>query len=1624
MAQKYTLNNAVSTKGSVRLKLKRLEPAIDLEKIANLQLEGLGKTPLDIQNSKKLSLKKKSSELDNVELQFDGVGSAADGGSSSDSSPAPVLYAQSGLVATDATNATASNASSSSTVSSSLSEIPTAAWIGLGLLGVAGVAVAVSSSSNSSNATTSSPPPADTISPPPADTIAPQAQSVSANSETRKVTIVYGEDLNLNNLPSNLAFSVTTGGVENPVSNIEVIGKNIILTLTNDFTSGAILSISYADPTGANDLNAIQDQSGNDASGLIYGVVADGYISGAKIYIDANGDNIAQESEYTGVTTDSQGKFFLPNSLPVGALIAVGGINTDTGLAQLTPYLAPAGSMTINPFSTLLQAYIKYSSGIGLDVSVSQASIIIADSLGIDLPSGMTLGSYNPLAENQSSNLDDQILAAQVATLINLAADDSSTAALDILNRLASLIGQSIDLSNSVQLTTILTDIVPSGEIATTVDLISQSNRAIAQSQDFFQITAIQNAINDVTPANAPSISSSDSVNDGLNSIRVSLNNTGAIAGDVLKLFNDGVILNSASAELLSADIARGYVDFQLNLVNGSHVIAARIDSASSLSGVVSTLFNINDVETSLAVIASDSLSSNLSFEYSEALTASLFADLAYEHRVQNSVDSFLQRTGWQELGGNSELTVANAYGIAAKRTSTNGTIDYVISFEGSNSPFQELADWTSANASEYGWSSYYESLIPLVKQVIDDALFEERRGKDVEIIITGHSLGGAAASVAYADLFLHPSINSGNVWTEAGAPLSSTSRIYTGYSEVDIAAIRSLLLPNIDTYTFGAPSFLIEPTKLSGGEYASLAARTLATGLASSDWWQAALNFYQEAMNSITVNPSLLPNLTGYANHVFQFEHKNSSTGTWDDPVANIGTYDAGTNINIDLDASIYSRYKGGLFNPIALHSIEYYGESVARYLEADTLTKSGSQLLTSFTASGNNDFILNTSAVDALAGNDAFVFSAAGTFAAEGDLGDDSYAISAYGVNLTLNGLGTDGADTVYFALPGLISTTTIGGAVKFTITNGANTSSVTVNNWANHYVDQIAQIVETADPWRINYFDQALIGAAPTQLNGLHYTNHDGYGEPFVMAVPNGSNLGSKISLPTPIIAAVNGEVSFKVNGDFNPLLDTYVYTHGWTDNARVDESGSIKAKLVYDAYVTKYGTGGGKTANIVMANWESLAASTRDPLESTGEPTYESSVTKQVGEVVADALIKAGADINKTTLIGHSLGSFVVGSAANEIVLRTGMKVKELVALDTAATNPFFPEYDIDARNGYDRSLLFGSGDAPYDFTDAIATHTTSYTVIDSFGFSNSIGNMSGASGNNDRASTADSAYLIAYTSSDIGYFDFAPASPYHNGVVAAYADLVTKGDLHPGLSNSALENKHFNDYGSTSSTGAWDGVLAVNRPWLQENVISYLPPKSIGWVSDVVNPTIYGSSENDVLFFDQFNTENRIGATLVGGLGNDFIGASTGSGVDHYRGDSGNDTFFFGFTKNQGTVLPYLDGSSFLNRGVDAYGIVEDFSLVDDTITFGWASNLISISSGNDFSTGTFGGSKLSTLYGNGVAFSASNGDLVAYIKGIDVTQAQSEITAGSIRFNTLTNLDQDTFFNTPAPVIG
>lgn len=1531
------------------VKQQAQEDALNPESMANVVQPVQMPTPPGLNKSTKLKAPAKKGttaegELSSIDL-LEGMASTAETSSSaasaSSSGDTPMTYAQSNSVVSDASGAsdmpTADLESSevgakSSSADAESSGLSSAQMMVLGVLGVAAVgggAVAIASSSNSSSS--NSPQPQQNSS---SDTSAPQVQQLNANGNT--ITLTYSEALDLNHPPTISAFKVTTGGLANAVTAISISGNTIILTLTNAITSGDIISLAYNDPTVGDDANAIQDLAGNDATGFIQGIVADGYISGAKIYIDANGDSIAQDSEFTGVTTNADGTFFLPNTLPNGVIIAVGGINIDTGLKQLIPLKAPAGSTTINPLTTVLVGYINQYPG----TSIEEASTAIAASLGFVIPDGLDLGSYNPLAGMNEQRLDAQKVAAQIATLLNTGAGDDAFLADDLISELVANLG------------------------------------------------APQN----ITPFN--------------------LSDSNAIS-NVLDAVLQGTALQDRTAQIRTANLE---IEAVVNIGD--------ISAIQSDLGLAKALSQSNTQSFSQYGSTPTTLSINTNFDYNEALTASLFADAAYSHRTKNAISTFLTRMDWETLGQTTQLEVSNAYDLAAKKTNANGSIEYIITYEGSNSPFDsvQIKDWTYANASEYGWSDYYANLMPLMTQLLTDALAQKRAGKNVEISITGHSLGGAAAAMAYADLYVP---YGQNLWIESHAPLTTGKRIYDQFNAQDQADIRSLLLPTIDTYTFGAPSFLIEPTKLNGVEWLNFAGTIAAAG-AQDGLFAAAVSFLSGATKVVTVNSDLLPDLTSYWQHVFQFEHKNSTAGTWNDIVASIGNQDAGTVISLDLASDIYTRYGGSWSNPIATHSIAYYGESVARLIENEALTKSGSQLLDSSSATTGNDFILNGVGIDALGGNDDFVFTTTGNYTATGNLGDDAYTITSYGTNLTVDGNGNDGSDSIYFALAGIISAqeNTVADTMTFTIMNGNNTASVTVNHWSNHYVNQVAQIVETTDPWRINYFDLSDIGTPSLQrqeLNGLTYST-DGYGQPFVMAVPNGNDLGSMLSLPTPMIANVAGSVSFMVNGNFDPSKPTYVFTHGWTDNARVDASGSIKAKLIYDAYVTKYGTGSGKTANIVMANWESLAASTRDPSEKTSEPTYESSITKQVGEIVADALIRAGADINQTTLIGHSLGSFVVGSAANEIVLRTGMKVKELVALDTAATNPLFPEYDIDARNGYDRSLIWGSSDTPYDFTDAIAQHTTSYTVID-----NTL--TGGLSGNNDRASTADSAYLVAYVPTDVPFLSMKATSPYHNGVVAAYADLVIKGDLNPADANTDLSSLKFNDDGQAVSNGIWDGVLAVNQPWLTSTQLNadgnyiYNPPKSIGWISNIDNPTIYGSSAADVMFFDEFKTDTRVGATLNGGAGNDWLGGSTGHGIDHFIGGSGQDTFYFGFTKNTNTVLPYLDGSSWLtDYGTDAFGIIDDFSLNDDDqLTFGWNQSQITLTDGAAYDTSYFFGDKLSNLYGAGVAFSVDH-DLVAYIKGMTVDAANAEILANDIVFGSYANLDQKMFFATPDPI--
>ena len=198
------------------------------------------------------------------------------------------------------------------------------------------------------------------------DTVRPVARSLEVNQDGQ-IVLTFSANLDtpsgsdLSTFASR--FDIRVNGVAKTIQSVQVVGQTLTLTFNEALGAGE-LSVSYTDPdTSSNNQNVVQSVNGNDADGFTLGVVADGYVSGAQIYIDTNANGMADPSELqAGVVTSSKGTFLLPRTAPAGVIISMGGTNIDTGLPQTTPLKAPAGSRTINPLTTLVQSVIYEAS--------------------------------------------------------------------------------------------------------------------------------------------------------------------------------------------------------------------------------------------------------------------------------------------------------------------------------------------------------------------------------------------------------------------------------------------------------------------------------------------------------------------------------------------------------------------------------------------------------------------------------------------------------------------------------------------------------------------------------------------------------------------------------------------------------------------------------------------------------------------------------------------------------------------------------------------------------------------------------------------------------------------------------------------------------------------------------------------------------------------------------------------------------------------------------------------------------------------------------------------------------------------------------------------------------------
>ncbi|CAG0958188.1 hypothetical protein ANAEL_00462, partial [Anaerolineales bacterium] len=241
--------------------------------------------------------------------------------------------------------------------------------------------------------------------------------------------------------------------------------------------------------------------------------VTDGYVAGADIYFDADADGIADPNEYSGQKTDANGNFQF-TSTHTETIIAVGGINIDTGLPNLLTLKAPNGASTVNPLTTLVQTYLESHPG----ATLAGATAAVHDVLG--LPADIDVLTYDPLAPANASDpnaLAVQKTIAQLAAVAVLSGNpgDALAALTEVIANTAA--GGTVSLTDANDLEQVLGGFVPPATLSQVAGDIAGVNQLFAGATDLNNLSDLQGQNLDTAPNAAPGLTGNPaSLADGL----------------------------------------------------------------------------------------------------------------------------------------------------------------------------------------------------------------------------------------------------------------------------------------------------------------------------------------------------------------------------------------------------------------------------------------------------------------------------------------------------------------------------------------------------------------------------------------------------------------------------------------------------------------------------------------------------------------------------------------------------------------------------------------------------------------------------------------------------------------------------------------------------------------------------------------------------------------------------------------------------------------------------------------------------------------------------------------------------------------------------------------------------
>jgi len=533
----------------------------------------------------------------------------------------------------------------------------------------------------------------------------------------------------------------------------------MVLTLTNAFAAGAV-SVAYTDPTTGNDTAAIQDLAGNDAASFTNTVVADGYIRGATVYIDVNKNGaIDVGTDYLVGTTDENGNILIPGSAPAGSIIATGGVNTDTGVANTMILKAPQGATTINPLTTLVQAVIEKavaaaptSNPVVVDAAyIAQAATKVAESLGLTTSlGGASLLTYDPIAK---ADTVVQKAAAQVATIVSLAGD--AAAGSTVISKLTDAINIKATGAPAISLSdaTTVNGFLPTTTSESTKNAIATATNNISSSTTLSGITNAQSTAIDKTPPAAPKSVEFDAVTKNAQPIiKVSFDasktdGTSLIAGNTLTI-KDGTAVLGNVYTLTADDLAKGFVEVKAPaLSEGAHSITALFTDKAGNASAASAAKTLTVDLTAPAKPSITAFSDN-SGSTQDTITNDATPTLTISAEAGSTVEVF---SGTTSLGKATESSTAGTFSFTAE-TLKDGDFSFTVksSDAAGNSSTSNAQAITidTVKPSTPVISNAVEGTSTVALTILGDA------GSKVDVYAGTTKLGAAVESTTTAGLF------------------------------------------------------------------------------------------------------------------------------------------------------------------------------------------------------------------------------------------------------------------------------------------------------------------------------------------------------------------------------------------------------------------------------------------------------------------------------------------------------------------------------------------------------------------------------------------------------------------------------------------------------------------------------------------------------------------------------------------------------------------------------------------------------------------------------------------------------------------------------------------------------